>query len=71
MAADLKPKDKAIYSPLASSGHYFATVLAVHGGTADIDLQDTGAGDAVRLTLVPIVESVRDLVPGTCTKSPA
>ena len=71
MAVDLKPKDHVIYSALASTGHYGATVLSVRdNGTADIELKDTGFGDPVRLSLIPVVESVRDLVPGSCAKNP-
>ena len=70
----LRVNDPVIYSPLASGGHYRGKVLAVRPDQmVDIELSrsQTGVGDAVALRFIPVVDSLADLAPGTCTLEPA
>lgn len=71
---ELKIGDPVVYCPLASAGHYRGKVaLARSPGVVDVELEkdDTGPGDAVTLSHIAVVASLRDLAPGTCTGAPA
>ena len=66
----LQIKDPVLYAPLAMTGHCRAHVVAARDdGTVDIEIDpdDAGAGEALILTRISVVPTLRDLGPGTCT----
>lgn len=69
----MKINDPVIYCPLAMRGHYNGKVTALReDGSVDIELDknQTGAGELVQLRHIPVVPTIRDLMPGTCTRDP-
>lgn len=70
----LRLKDPVIYSPMSSTGHYRGHVVGVRADqTVDIELNkdDTGPGDLMTLRCIPVVPTLADLGPATCTRDPA
>lgn len=69
---DLEPKDEILYRPLTMRCLYRGQVLAARAdGLVDIELdrQDTGMGDTVRLTGVVVAPSARVLRAGQCARA--